>query len=81
MKECSVKLNTPNDAALFVAKCGMYDCDIDYYFGRYVIDAKSLMGVLSTGLDHVCTVIIHTDSAEVAANFKKDISIWTVEEE
>lgn len=76
-----IKLETANNAALFVAKCGTYDCDIDLYFGRYLIDAKSLMGVLSTGLDHVCHVRIHAEDENLIKKFKKDISIWMIKEE
>lgn len=75
-----IRLETVNNAALFAAKCGSYDCDIDYYFGRYLIDAKSLMGVLSTGLDHECIVEIHTNDPEIIDRFRKDMSIWATEE-
>ncbi len=45
-------LKTVNNASLFVAKCGEYkDWDINYIHGRLVLDAKSLMGVLSVAID------------------------------
>ena len=45
-----IRLKTVNDASLFTAKCNEYrDNDVDYLVGRYIIDGKSLMGILSTG--------------------------------
>ena len=45
-----IKLNSVNNAALFVKKCGEFEEDIDYIHGRYVIDAKSIMCIMSTDL-------------------------------
>lgn len=74
-----VKLTMLNDCALFVAKCGQYEEDVDYCCGRYVIEGKSLMGVTSVGLGRVCEVRIHTDDIEVAERFRKDMEEWIVE--
>lgn len=76
-----IRLDTVNNAALFVAKCSEYKCDIDYSYDRYVIDAKSLMGVLSTGLEHTCMVEIHTDDAKLADRFRKSVAMWIVGED
>lgn len=75
----SVKLNTMNDCALFVAKCGKYEDDIDYCCGRFISDAKSLMGVMSIGLSRVCEVNIHTDDIDTVNKFKEDMKVWIVE--
>lgn len=45
-----VKLNSMKDVALFIERCSLFDVDIDYQVDRYVIDAKSLMGILSISL-------------------------------
>lgn len=42
-----VKLPNISDAALFCAKCNEFKEDIDYIYGRYIVDGKSLMGILS----------------------------------
>lgn len=74
-----VKLNTMDDCALFVAKCGQYEEDIDYCCNKYIVDACSLMGVMSVGLARVCEVYLHTNDADVANRFKEDMKIWSVE--
>ena len=80
MNTFKIKLGSINDAALFVRKCGEFKEDIDYIHGRYVIDAKSIMGVMSTDLRDVAMVSIHTEDIEVAEKFKEEISLWMEDE-
>ena len=42
-----IKLNSDNDVKDFVNLVSKYSCDFDLVSGRYVVDAKSIMGVLS----------------------------------
>lgn len=74
-----VKLGNSNNAALFVSVCSSFEPYIDYKIGRYTVDAKSIMGVLSTSLDKVATVIINTDDEHIIKSFKKNINLWIVE--
>lgn len=79
MTKFKVKLSTVNDASLFSAKCNEYkEYDCDYVCGRYVIDCKSLMGILSVGLERECEVIFHCDNKTLCEKFKNDMSLWTV---
>lgn len=50
MKIMRIKLNTLNDANSLVKSIDKYNYDIDAVCGRYVIDAKSIMGLLSLGI-------------------------------
>ena len=77
-----IKLGTVNDAVLFSARCNEYkNYDIDYVFGKYTVDAKSLMGILSIGLDHECAVELHSNDDEKLNNkFEKDMKLWIVKE-
>jgi len=43
------------------------------------VDGKSFLGVISVGLDHICTVNINTDDTSVREKFKRDITLWIVE--
>lgn len=76
----TVRLNTPNDAALFTTVCARYDEDIDYQVGRYTVDGKSLMGILSTRLNENAIVHIHTENADIINDFLTDIKLWLVED-
>lgn len=44
-----IQLNNVQDVVLFVAQCNEYVENIDYKFDHYIVDAKSLMGVISAG--------------------------------
>lgn len=76
-----VKLNTVNDAVLFAAKCNEYDDDVDYmYNDHYILDAKSMIGVISAGLGREATVLIHTENFETMDKFLTDMKLWLMEE-
>lgn len=53
---------------------------IDAVCGRYVIDAKSIMGLLSLGIPKEIFIVIHTNNKDVISKFEEDISKWKVEE-
>ena len=75
-----VKLGTTQNAALFVNVCCKYDEDIDYKSGRFVLDAKSFLGVISTPLENIAQVDIHTDDELIKEWFRRDIGLWLMEE-
>ena len=56
MKEKKIMLPTIDEAKKFVEKAARCDFDIDVYYNRVVIDAKSILGVLSLDLRNVLTV-------------------------
>ena len=55
MKQKRILLPTIDDAKMFVAAATQCDFDIDVYYNRVVIDAKSILGVLSLDLRNVLT--------------------------
>ena len=56
MKQKRILLPTIDDAKMFVAAATQCDFDIDVYYNRIVIDAKSILGVLSLDLRNILTV-------------------------
>lgn len=50
MKTFNVLLSSINDVKDFVNIVSKYDADIDLTSGRYVVDAKSIMGIFSLDL-------------------------------
>ena len=58
----------------FVDVVTKYSEDIDLIRGRYVIDAKSVMGIFSLDLSKPITIGIHTDDVEVANKFFADLN-------
>lgn len=56
-----IKLNTIKDVQEFNTFCSRYFTEeIDLRQGRYVVDAKSIMGIFSLNLLEPVEVIIHT---------------------
>ena len=54
--EMDIKLNGIQEVKEFVTAAGKCDFDIDVFYNRVVIDAKSILGVLSMDLNRVLTV-------------------------
>jgi phosphocarrier protein HPr len=56
MSEKKIRLNRIQDVREFVSTAERCDFDIDISYNRIIIDAKSIMGVLSMDLTQVLTV-------------------------
>lgn len=65
---------------MFVKTCEQFEEEIDYRYNRYIIDGKSLMGILSCDVSKPAEVEILTDDPEVISSFEKAIEKWIVEE-
>ena len=61
MREMKVKLFTIQQVREFVSLVILQDFDVDLVQGRYIIDAKSIMGIFSLDLLSPITVKAHTD--------------------
>ena len=70
MKQKRVFLATIEDAKQFVAAATKCDFDIDIYYNRIIIDAKSILGVLSLDLTRVLTVEYDGENEEFEAFLK-----------
>ena len=67
MKTVKISLNSIDKVKSFVNDVTKFDTDLDLVSGRYVIDAKSIMGIFSLDLSKPIDLNIHEsdDSAEV----------------
>ena len=75
-----ILLNTLKDANEFVDLCEGFEEDVNYKYGRFIIDAASLMGILSCDLNKPANVEILTKDPDVIKEFEKSIEKWIVEE-
>lgn len=75
MKAIKVSLNSIDKVKVFVNIIAKYDSDFDLVSGRYVIDAKSIMGIFSLDLSKPIELTIHDDSVadEVTESLKNFI--------
>ncbi|MBO5050705.1 MAG: HPr family phosphocarrier protein [Clostridia bacterium] len=64
MKSVFVRLSTIESIRDFVSTVLTFDYDIDLRSGRYLIDAKSIMGIFSLDLLSPIELIAHTDKPE-----------------
>lgn len=64
MKETKIMLSNVQDIRDFVKIVIMTDYEVDLIQGRYVIDAKSIMGIFSLDLLSPITLSAHTDFAD-----------------
>ena len=71
MKQKRILLPTIDDAKMFVAAATQCDFDIDVYYNRVVIDAKSILGVLSLDLRNVLTVQYYGENEAFEAFLEK----------
>ena len=67
MKTVQISLNSIDKVKSFVNDITKFDYDFDLVSGRYVIDAKSIMGIFSLDLSKQIDLNIHTegDTAEI----------------
>ena len=68
MKTCQIKLSSIQDVREFVETVTRYDIEIDLCSGRYVVDAKSIMGIFSLVLLNTISLTAHTDNADKLFN-------------
>ena len=64
MNTFQILLSSINDVKNFVNTVSKYDYEIDLTSGRYVVDAKSIMGIFSLDLSKPIKVEIHNDNCE-----------------
>ena len=61
MKTVQISLNSIDKVKSFVNDISKFDCDFDLISGRYVIDAKSIMGIFSLDLSKPIELSIHAE--------------------
>ncbi len=61
MKTVLIFLNTIDKVKSFVNDISKFDYDFDLVSGRYVVDAKSIMGIFSLDLSKPIELNIHTE--------------------
>ena len=70
-------LPTMEDAKSFVAVVARYPMEMDLRIGRYVVDAKSILGILSLGKQDILYLDVY---GAVPERFLEDISAFIVTE-
>ena len=75
MKTIKISLNSIDKVKTFVNEINHYDAEFDLVSGRYVIDAKSIMGIFSLDISKPIDLNIHTEGEqldEILAKLQKN---------
>ena len=64
MKIFDIRLSTIEDVRNFVNEVTRCEYDVDLASGRYIVDAKSIMGIFSLDLLNPIRMTVHSDTAD-----------------
>ena len=64
MTTVTISLDSIDKVKSFVNEITKFDSDFDLVSGRYVIDAKSIMGIFSLDLSKPIELSIHSDNVD-----------------
>ncbi|MBO5048529.1 MAG: HPr family phosphocarrier protein [Clostridia bacterium] len=64
MKTVKIRLSTIEDVRDFVEVVRQFEGDIDLSSGRYIVDAKSIMGIFSLDLMSPITLTAHAENCD-----------------
>ena len=70
MHTVQVNLNSVEKVRAFVNSVNTFDSEFDLVSGRFVIDAKSIMGILSLDLSKPITLTIYSDDDAIMESLK-----------
>lgn len=65
MKTVQISLNSIDKVKAFVNDISKYDFDFDLVSGRYVINAKSIMGIFSLDLSKPIDLNVHAEGSNL----------------
>ena len=71
MKTVMISLNSIDKVKSFVNDISKFNFDFDLVSGRYVIDAKSIMGIFSLDLSKPSELNIHAEGENLDAVMEK----------
>lgn len=67
MKTLKISLNSIDKVKTFVNEINQFSAEFDLVSGRYVIDAKSIMGIFSLDISKPIDLNIHASEDEIPA--------------
>lgn len=80
MKTVKISLNSIDKVKTFVNVINRFDAEFDLVSGRYVIDAKSIMGIFSLDLLNPIKLSAQSDKEEDVKALMQDLKAYIVNE-
>lgn len=78
MNRKKIRLSTPEMVSGFINVCSKYECDINLYDGRNILDAKSIMGVFGVAQGKAIEVQAISSDENVISRFIEDMRKFEV---
>ncbi|MGN0595705.1 MAG: HPr family phosphocarrier protein [Ruminiclostridium sp.] len=75
MKQVKINIGTINDVKEFISIVNKETFEADIAVGKYVVDAKSIMGIFSLDLSKPLNLTVHSDDCD---EFLDEISKFIV---
>lgn len=75
MIQMKIKFEKVTDVTEFVNEISKLECEANLSSGRYLINAKSIMGLFTLNLSNPVNLIIHSEDNDLKNKFNK----WRVE--
>ena len=79
VKSVQILIDSIEKVKAFVNEIAKFNCDFDLISGRYVIDAKSIMGIFSLDISKPIELDIHVDDEAESADILNRIKPFLVE--
>lgn len=73
MENMIIKFDTIAQIKEFIDAIQPFSADFDLVHNRYIIDAKSIMGIFSMDLSKPLTLVVHSDSDVVKNQVKAEL--------
>ena len=80
MHRVKISLNSIQKVKTFNKLISTVDCDVDLTYGRYTIDAKSIMGIFSIDISKPVNMVIHSDNADEIESILELIEAFIIKE-
>ena len=77
MTKIIIKLNDFSKAKKFINEVSKFESDIDAIKDRYIVDAKSIVGIFTLDLSKPITVVLHSDNEEETKRFTEVMDEFT----
>lgn len=78
MKTVQISLNSIDKVKSFVNDLTKFNTDFDLVSGRYIVDAKSIMGIFSLDLSKPIDLNIQADEGEELDNILKTLAPYII---
>lgn len=65
MREFYININSIEKVKTFCEEANKVECDIELYCGKYVIDAKSIMGIFSLNISKPLKMVVNSDNVDI----------------